>query len=231
VEGATPPSTVRGFACVEADMKDARGSFNNSDKFPFCDDAIIPLSYSVHLDRLQFSLQSHYSEVVLDRLKTLFGPFQPIKEGKKFIYQFKHDHGLIDFVKWYEGCFYWGIIVHDPDAEVQAQMSMLMHAFHLYLSQVEVALDFHPEDRHDLNALCDVLSDGLVVKHSRAGCYREIHGTIYIGKDGNVRNGSKGARVYKKPIDGPHTFLRMELQFNRRHIKQIKISLPINPAV
>jgi hypothetical protein len=188
VKWKVPHHLPQSGACVEAEMDDARGPFNNSDNSKFCDDTI-PFSHSVHLDRLQFSLDSRYAGTVLGHLKSLFGHASTKRDGKKFIYRFRHAHGLVEFVKWYEGCFYWGINVHDPDAEVQESMAAIMKScpMRLKIKEVEVALDFHPYDRYDLHALHGVLMDGLVVKHSRAGCYREIHGTIYIGKDGNVR--------------------------------------------
>jgi hypothetical protein len=212
-------------------MENARGGFNNTknSKFPLYRDGIIKLSHSVRLDRLQFSLKDNRDAgTVMSQLRFLFEYVMPIREGRKFIHRFKHNHSLIDFVKWGRNGFNnYALIVEDPDAEVQDHISQIMGVCPMRLSQVEVAFDFCPDDEYDLYDLRSVLNDGLVVRYSRAGCYSEFKETVYIGKGGDVRKGTKGLRVYRKE---DRYFLRMEMQFNRTFIKGNGISLPVDAS-
>jgi hypothetical protein len=213
---------------TEADMESAQRGFNNSPypKFPFYQDDIIRLSHFRHIDRLQFSVDNRCAGTVMSQFKSLFEYVKPIRVGKKFIHRFRHNNSLIEFVQWGRDSFFSTVIVHDPDVDIQNKISQIMKVCSVRLSQVELAFDFYPNDEHDLYDLRRVLTSGLILKHSRAGCYSKIQETDYIGKGGNVRKGSKGIRIYKKQRDARY-FLRMELQLNRTFIKDNSISLPV----
>jgi hypothetical protein len=210
-------------------MEDASGTFNNNpnSKFTLYQDDIVGLSHSVHLDRLQFSLDSRYAGTVMGQFKSLFEYVRPIRVGGKFIHRFRYNRSMVDLAQWRRDSFYGAVILRDPDVELQDQISQIMQVCPMRLSQVEVAFDFFPDDKHDIHDLRSVLTDGLVLRYSRVGCYSGFKGTDYIGKDGNVRKGTKGVRVYRKN-EGGRYFLRMEMQFNRAFIKDNGISLPVD---
>ena len=206
------------------------GPFNNIPiyKKPVHYPDIIKLSHTSHIDRLQFSIHNHYAETIMAQFNSLFEYIRPIKVDKKFIHRFRHNHSLIDFIQWGRNSFYSAVIINDPDIEIQNKLSQVIEVCPMNLSQFEVAFDYLPDDKHDLHDLWRVLNDGLVLKYSRVGCYSKVQETDYIGKDGNVRKGSRGGSgVYKKQKDGRY-FLRMELQFNQKYIKRKSISLPVD---
>lgn len=189
-------------------------------------DDIIKLSHSIHIDRLQFTIDNRDVGIVLNQLHSMFEYFRPIKDGRKFIHQFKQNHSLIELALW-NGSFKSAVIVHDPDDEIQLMILEIMQICPLKLSQVEIAFDFMPDNERDIRDLRRVLTDGIVLRNSRVNCYSRYLTTEYIGKNGNVRHGSKGIRVYEKRQNGER-FLRMELQFNRPGIKRNRLSLPID---
>jgi hypothetical protein len=215
-------------------MENTQEGFNNipNYKFPLYPDDIIRFSYSTQIDRLQFSLDNRYAGTVMSLFNSLFEYIKPIKDDKRFIHRFRHNHSLIEFVKWGRDSFYSAVIVHDPDIDIQNEISQIMLVCRMTLSQVEVAFDFFPDDKYCLRDLRRSLTEGLVLKYSRAGCYvnysgLEYRGTEYIGNNGYVWKGAKGLRIYDKQQGGRH-FLRVELQFNRPFIKRRHISLPVD---
>lgn len=190
----------------------------------------IAISHKRSIDRLQLSLRSHYADRVLHQLKSMCRMVRTIKQADRFIYEFAYHAHRIQFVQWSgKGMpvYYYSILALQPDIKVQLILKDLIEAYHMILSQVEVAYDFIPDDPYDLSGLSRAIPDGIVLKHSRAGCYSKCHETEYIGKNGNVRKGSKGLRIYKKEQAGRH-FLRVELQLNRDFIKRKEIHLPVN---
>ena len=140
---------------------------------------IIKLSHIYSLiDRLQFSLHNHYAKTVLDQFHSLFEYIGPIKVKKRFIHRFRHNHSLIDFVKWNRNSFNdYAVIVHDPDIELQNKLSQVIEVCPMNLSQVEVALDFYPDDKPIYMIFWRVMNDGLVLKYSRVGCYSKFKET------------------------------------------------------
>lgn len=217
-------------------MVNKQGAFNNrpNSKFSRYSDDIIGFSYSVSIDRLQLSLQDNrHSRPVVNELNSMFKYVRPIRDGRKIIQEFRYDRSLIEFIWWGRHGFNdYAVIVHDPDIELQNLILQLTQMYPMSLSQVEVAFDFTPDNPCDLYDLRRILTDGIVLKYSRAGCYLnysglDFRGTEYIGKKGVVRKGSKGLRVYNKHVDGKH-LLRMELQFNPPFIRKNGITLPVH---
>jgi len=220
---------------VEAHMENTQGAFNNTPnpKYPSYPDVIIRFSHSRLIDRLQFTLDNRYAGAFMGQLKSLFEYIGHTWDGRKFIRKFSNKQSLIEFVRWGRRGFNdYALIVHDPDIELQEILSRVMGTCPMRLSQMEVAFDFIPDYPCDLYDLRRIMTDGIVLKYSRPGCYvnysgLEFRGTEYIGKGGVVRRGSKGLRVYNKQKDG-RLFLRMELQFNRPLIKKYGITLPVH---
>jgi hypothetical protein len=150
------------------------------------------------------------------------------------LYNYTYNGKLIQLAKWGEewnqDAYHYSLITYQPDEEMQYILLDLLNTYRMTLSQVEVALDFYPEDPRDLYDLRMILTDGIVLRYSRPGCYLRYVGngyTEYIGKGGNVRKGTKGIRMYRKQHDGRQS-VRMELVLLRPFIKRHSISLPVN---
>jgi len=96
------------------------------------------------------------------------------------------------------------------------------------VTQVEFALDITPGSPALLGELTNLLQASLTMKHARAGSHSAKDTTHYLGKQGNVRQGTKGIRCY--PKEGNR--VRVELQANRGLLgpKGVTIdSLPLAP--
>lgn len=211
-----------------------RNYYNNVHNFknPVYSDEITTFSHSKTIDRLRFSFLTPDIGVVLNHFHSSCRYITTIKKDGKLIHEYIHDNALIQVVQWRKTSYYGSVFVHDPDLEVQRKIMQLMDVIPFNLTLVEVAFDFHPDDPFELYPLRKVLTGGIVLRHSRAGCYvnysgLDYRGTEYFGKGGVVGSGSKGLRIYIKQQDG-RRFLRMELQFNWPFIKKNGITLPVH---
>jgi len=142
-------------------------------------------------------------------------------------YQFKGIHfQLIHYTKIQ---YYFAATINDPTAEfmnkLRKMLSSLPHT-KIYVSQIEFAWDFYVRDEREANLLKRDIGKKIILKYSRMNCFCFYKGTIYIGKEGNVREGSKGVRVYTKLEENKH-FVRVELQVNRDFIRD-KLGVCIN---
>jgi hypothetical protein len=232
----TIPRHPRFLPVKEANMENMQGPFNNQrdSKETLYSDDIIQFSHLRHIHRLQFTLRDNrHSSAVMAQLMSLFEYLERIKDGEKTIYRFRHGPSRVEFCRWGRNGFNeYAVIVYEPDFEIQNLMLRIIQMYPMTLSQVEVAFDFIADNPCDQYYLRKVMTDGIVLKYSRAGCYLNYSGTDfrtteYIGKNHNVRKGSKGLRIYDKQQDG-RRFLRMELQFNRPFIRDKGISLPVH---
>lgn len=209
-------------------------NYGSNSKNPVYCDEIITFSQSTSIDRLRFSFLTRDIGVVLNHFHSSCKYNKTIKKDGKLIHEYLQDKALIQVVQWRKDSFYSSVFVHDPDIGVQGKIMQLTDVIPVNLTLVEVAFDLIPDNLFDLYDLRRVLTEGIVLRHSRAGCYvnfsgLEYRGTEYIGNKGVVRKGSKGLRIYNKQQNGRH-FLRMELQFNRDYIKRKSITLPVDPA-
>ena len=69
---------------------------------------------------------------------------------------------------------------------------------HATFTEVEFALDTTPGSPALLGELTNLLQASLTMKHARAGSHSAKDTTHYLGKQGNVRQGTKGIRCYPK---------------------------------
>lgn len=99
------------------------------------------------------------------------------------------------------------------------------------IQQLEVSYDFHADSLTDVQAIKQYIDKHFVLPFTRASSYNTVKTTNYIGRNGNIRKGSKGTRCYIKTENG-RTFCRFEMQFNRSYLKSNGItynSMPFNP--
>jgi len=86
---------------------------------------------------------------------------------------------------------------------------------HASVKQVEFALDFVPTYPAMLRKLTHYLQSTVTMRHGRASSVEFKGTTMYIGKDGNVRQGTKGVRCY--PKEGNR--VRVEVQVNKAFLR------------
>lgn len=107
--------------------------------------------------------------------------------------------------------------------------------FNPSLSQVEIASDFVVQEGCSVEEVQSWINHHISLKYSRKGSRKQYKDTLYVGKKGMVREGSKGIRTYdpsnKRKVD--EQCVRVELQLNRGFLtKNINIDeLPIKPDV
>ncbi len=153
------------------------------------------------------------------------------------IYNYSYDNVNIRLIKYRNKPYWFEISVSDPSKDVQLIIKKVLENLEclkceVSLHQIEFALDLYPFYRNSLYLLQESISHHLVLNHSRIDSFRQIGETIYQGRKGNVRNGSKGLRCYPKE-EHSSCFLRVELQANRKMIRRVGIdlnTLPIDPS-
>jgi hypothetical protein len=187
---------------------------------------IIQISHVRHLDKIQLNFNSRHFMLLFNHVKALSNSYKAIKVNHKLIHDFKYNNSQVQIVQWSNTGFRSTIIIQDPDLDIQIQLLDVFSICEVKLSQVEIALDIFPKHQGDIDNLEEILLNGLVLRHSRGKSHNKYLTTNYFGKDGNVRSGSKGLRIYQKNI-GKTCFIRVEIQFNRGFIRR-KLRLPIN---
>ncbi len=99
------------------------------------------------------------------------------------------------------------------------------------LSEVEFSYDVYPENENDLKELSRAIRKYIYLKNSRVNSFKIIGDTHYQGKDGNVRRGSGGLRMYdKEKLD--EIPVRMEIILKNKRLKRKDLtfnSLPLAP--
>lgn len=143
------------------------------------------------------------------------------------IYNHSYDNSKIRLIKYRNKPYWFEISVSDPSKDVQLIIKKVLESIEclksdVSLHQIEFALDLYPLWRNSLDLLQESTRHHLVLNHSRIDSFRQIGETIYQGRKGNVRNGSKGLRCYCKEENNDH-FLRIELQANRKMIRRLRI--------
>jgi hypothetical protein len=187
---------------------------NKASNFP----NIIILNTYKHLDRIQISTLD-YNFRVLSRLMEIYK-----HDRIRLLHRFFQD-GItkISYIKYpVEKNPFSTIVVHDVTYEDQLFLIDLLRGVYYWLSQIEFALDIFSNIHHF--DLINFLFGGVVLRYSRAGSFRVVNTTLYLGKGGIVHAGVKGIRLYPKS-----GFVRLEFQLNRRGIKDRKLTLPVAP--
>lgn len=207
---------------------------------------IIVQSVIIGTDRISFSMPAIMLEALL-RLVTGNGTFVSEYYRKKF----KHKEYLIF------GCLVIVtekivdpekstihdrvyLSVYDPSKELQKWLKFSLPFMckgkvdcrdGVLIQQLEVSYDFYADSPADVKAIKRYIDKHFVLPFTRSNSYNTVETTNYIGRNGNIRKGSKGTRCYIKTENGK-TFCRFEMQFNRRYLKSNKISfdsMPFNP--
>lgn len=111
---------------------------------------------------------------------------------------------------------------------------MMYKQFNPSLNQVEIALDFVVADDTLVDVVQEKIQHHISLRYSRVGSRKYYEDTLYVGKKGVVRDGSKGVRVYD-PSDKrklQENMVRVELQLNRAFLTGSDLSvssMPISP--
>jgi hypothetical protein len=202
-------------------------------------------SLNLSNDRMAISFRdSHGAFDLIKGSLDYWFPFISCKKGNKghTVYRYKYGLSNIFLVEYpYNPDPYqnWDrLTITNPDTYVQTKIKQILenhieNKSRMSLSQVEFALDIHyyTSDYNLINQYNKIINHYLVLCYSRENSYNNYKGTDYQGKNGNVREGSKGLRSYIK-IENNCTFSRIELQANRLLLKKNGLnvsSLPIRP--
>lgn len=219
---------------------DGAGNVNNNIN---SNNAIIPFSYINHVDRIQLSVQNRYNayRVLKVLFSNEFGKPKILKtKPGRYVAEYLYGGKLIQLV-YYNGKQFFSVIIHDPDNTIQSLIRDMLLSLNesigepiAYISQIEFAWDFYPDDPAKFVRLCEVVNQAIYLRHSRVGSYSQAETTCYQGKEGDVRKGTKGLRCY--PKNGSNgDFLRVELQANhyliKRKLKLDICSLPVDPSM
>lgn len=201
--------------------------------------SFIPAEPIRSLDRIQLSIRNRGSNYDLilqafrDSMTQTKESRKKHKKGYKVISIFKRK-GLSVYVTYWGG-YWFSVQVMNPDEDIQLFLrdliSQVLPLKAVSLSQVEFALDFHPDDPSKVESLFTSLSQHAVLKRLRAGGATRYKGTFYQGRKGQVHSGSHGVRVYLKPEHGPR-FVRVELEAHKNLLKRRGLDfqdIPLSP--
>lgn len=200
------------------------------------------------IDRLELSLPclrlKEFLKILADDCKQLH--FDKDNEEKKYWYQHFKYKGILLTVKGMlpekmklpnHNPRFW-VTVSDPNIEVQMWLKGVCRnlsrgspkgRYSVIIKEVELAIDFYTDEKNEAEKIWRYIGKHLFIKHSRSNSYRTIKTTRYIGRNGNIRDGTKGVRCYPKTIRRK-TLCRLEKQYNRQYLLERKItyeSLPI----
>ena len=89
------------------------------------------------------------------------------------------------------------MVIHDADQEWQGLirdmlLSVIISPSSIYVSQIEFAWDFYPKDPAGFMPLWEAFTKHMYLRFSRLGGFGYKVATYYQGKQGNVRDGTKG---------------------------------------
>ena len=198
-------------------------------------DKIIAYTVNSHLDKIRFTFRMSQFNYFKNLFTNTYGKprYTRGKHGEP-VYQYRYDNNkLLELVDWSRHYGSGAIVIHDPDAVIQEFFKQF--AF-LVLNQIELALDFTPDNPSDLYTLKQTLSHIVVLRHMRAGAFNpyknkiikqsHIHSTTaYTGRKGDTRKSNIGLKIYTKP---DREFVRLEINLNRQAIKRKRLTLPID---
>lgn len=199
------------------------------------------------IDRIKFSLPYKYRDELLCLVESegsvIHQPDNLKNRYKK--YKFHDAEICIDDIKYstkinfYDRVF---VTLYDTTLEAQRSLNGILSLISRYksswfdevmLNQVEVSYDFYASSDDNLELIKKYLNHHLVMKYARDKSYSWYFDTLYIGRKGYIRKGSKGARSYEK-FEGGECFYRFEMQYNRPFLKKAGISiqdLPLDPLL
>jgi hypothetical protein len=188
-----------------------------------------------HVDRIQVSIKSKdkaYARM-RDALNNRFEKAGVRSLKKRYVRKFKFGHVRFSLIYHRDYPFWFTLSIFNATDDIQVLLKEIMHLLNIAkyasVSQVEFALDLYPEIPWDLYDI-ELFAKGLVLTHSRSDSFKRIGRTMYQGRRGTVRRGSKGIRCYPKVAKG---FYRVELQANKGLLRKEGItfeSLPIRPS-
>jgi len=214
-------------------------SFNKAKSFPQSSPLIYIKKPTQAIDRIQISIDSRCLEACLTCFKAEFeSRGQKIAKGRT-IRAFLFDGCLIELVthpnKGSHSQLWFFVAIHDPTTLAQEKVAEIIimvldslglpHDHSSSVSQVEFALDFVPGSPAMLRELTDYLQSSLTMRHGRASSVKMVGTTLYIGKEGNVRQGTKGIRCYPKEWNR----VRVEVQANKQFLKSRGVTITSLP--
>lgn len=186
------------------------------------------------IDRIQLSVDSRCFSACLSLFKEEFGYRGQYSNDIGRTWEFYFDRCQIQLIKYLSKepnrQMWFSIRLQDPSKLVQQKvrefLMMILDSLGLdhervSVTQVEFALDFIPSSPEFLLDLANCLQSSLTMRHARMSSCWVKETTMYIGKKGNVRNGTKGVRCYLK--EGNR--VRVELQANKEFLKTKKIAI------
>ena len=186
-------------------------------------------NYDISVDRVNFSVNFKYLNLLREELKAQFKFVDVnVPSDGKTIWKYLSRRSYIQLIRYDNSCW-CSVCVHDVSS--LAWRKLLKALFRvvskddrsrsLSLNQCELAVDYYPSEGESIVDLGKKLISMLSITHSRIGMLNDYIDTVYFGKDGNVRAGSKGIRCYPKPETGAY---RIELQLNRKVLRSFKLS-------
>lgn len=117
------------------------------------------------------------------------------------------------------------IKIHDPNEEFLSLLDSFFkyHAIEVNVSLIEFTFDFKTDDPIEL---FDFLKSHLFLKNIRTKPYSQYSSTFYTN---NIRQSSKGMRVYLKTLKGDDKqVVRLELVLKRSIIKRLGLEFPLS---
>lgn len=201
---------------------------NKGLNFPLSPSPIYIRKPTQTIDRIQLSIDSRCLEACISEFKAEFDYRGWHHDGGDWVWEFICDGSQIQLVKYvHEDPLHrmWSSVrIQDPTKLCQEKVAeiiiMVLDSLglphdHSSVSQVEFALDFVPGSLKMLRELTDYLQSSLIMQHGRASSVKMVGTTLYIGKEGSVRQGTKGIRCY--PKEGNR--VRVEVQANKAFLR------------
>lgn len=201
------------------------------------------------IDRIQISIRNY--DNTLDTVKSMFKKefvFRSNHFGKGcYLWNYSIGSSTVTLKRYNKDRRWLSVIMQDPTPENQGIIRDMLMSLREYVSltEVEVAYDFYPAETTTVLELFWAFIDRLQLKYSRECNFSFVTSkpdeppsntfTYYLGKEGNIHEGSKGVRVYLRPIGSKKPeYVRVEPQFNHEwlHKRKIKLqNLPIDPSI
>lgn len=109
------------------------------------------------------------------------------------------------------------------DCEIIHTDEKLIFSFEVNGKRIQL-WKFKIQDQGKSYELKEFINQHIFVKHARSGSVGQVKETDYRGKNGNIRKGAKGFRIYCKETDNGKVS-RLELQLNRAYLRTKNINI------
>ena len=84
------------------------------------------------------------------------------------------------------------------------------------ISELETRIDIYPSNPKHCRLVQDILTENLMVPYSRQPLLIRFKNTIYTNK----RRAVRGIKIYPRPKNGSHEYIRLEVTFRRSYIRR-----------